>query len=89
MAEEFLFLTELFGLKVYDLRGVNRPRKGRRHCSAGLTPCAWIVPDRRPRHLLTVRYDQVKTISLDALPSRRKPHTLPFRRVHAAALHAI
>jgi magnesium transporter len=71
MADQFLFLTELFGLKVYDLKG----RK------LGLVKDAAIVPLVDPVRvdrfliggdgtLLTVRYDQVKTISLDGIHLR-------------------
>jgi magnesium transporter len=71
MAEEFLFLTELFGLKVYDLKG----RK------LGVVKDAAIVPLVDPVRvdrfllsgdgtLLTIRFDQVKTISLDGIHLR-------------------
>ena len=66
MADDFLFLTELLGLKVYDL-------KGRR---LGLVKDAAIVPLIHPSRVdrflvgggwawLTVRYDQIRSISLD------------------------
>ena len=62
MAEEILFLTELFGLKVYDLKG----RK------LGVVKDAAIVPLVDPVRvdrfllsgdgtLLSIRFDQVKT----------------------------
>jgi magnesium transporter len=68
MAADFLFLTELLGLKVYDL-------KGRR---LGLVKDAAIVPLIHPSRVdrflvgggwawLTVRYDQVRSISLDGI----------------------
>ena len=68
MADDFLFLTELLGLKVYDL-------KGRR---LGLVKDAAIVPLIHPSRVdrflvgggwawLTVRYDQVRSISLDGI----------------------
>src|SRR5271163_978341 len=68
MAEKFLFLTELLGLKVFDL-------KGRR---IGVVKDAAIVPLVDPvrvdRYLigsgavwLTIRHDQVKSISLDGI----------------------
>ena len=68
MADDFLFLTELVGLKVYDL-------KGRR---LGLVKDAAIVPLIHPSRVdrflvgggwawLTVRHDQVRTISLDGI----------------------
>lgn len=71
MAEQFLFLTELFGLKVYDLKGR----------SLGAVKDAAIVPLVDPVRvdrfliggdgtLLTVRYDQVKTISLKGIHLR-------------------
>jgi len=71
MAEEFLFLTELFGLKVYDLKG----RQLGRVKDAAIVPL--VDPVRVDRFLiggdgtlLTVRYDQVKTISLDGIHLR-------------------
>jgi sporulation protein YlmC with PRC-barrel domain len=68
MADDFLFLTELLGLKVYDL-------KGRR---LGLVKDAAIVPLIHPSRVdrfligggwawLTIRYDQVRSISLDGI----------------------
>src|SRR5437588_5253875 len=68
MADQVLFLTELFGLKVFDL-------KGRR---IGVLKDAALVPlvdaVRIDRYLvgggftwLTVRYDQVQSISLDGI----------------------
>ena len=71
MAEEFLFLTELFGLKVYDLKG----RSLGRVKDAAIVPL--VDPVRVDRFLiggdgtlLTVRYDQVKTISLEGIHLR-------------------
>jgi sporulation protein YlmC with PRC-barrel domain/CBS domain-containing protein len=71
VAEQFLYLTELFGLKVYDLKGR----------SLGAVKDAAIVPLVDPVRvdryliggdgtLLTVRYDQIKTISLDGIHLR-------------------
>src|SRR4051812_3692247 len=71
MAEQLLFLTELFGLKVYDLKGR----------SLGAVKDAAIVPLVDPVRvdrfliggdgtLLTVRYDQVKSISLQGIHLR-------------------
>lgn len=68
MADELLFLTELLGLKVYDL-------KGRR---LGFVKDAAIVPLLHPSRVdrfllgggwawLIVRHDQVKSISLDGI----------------------
>jgi magnesium transporter len=68
MADDFLFLTELLGLRVYDL-------KGRR---LGLIKDAAIVPLIHPSRVdrfligggwawLTIRHDQVKSISLDGI----------------------
>jgi magnesium transporter len=68
MADDFLFLTELLGLKVYDL-------KGRR---LGLVKDAVIVPLIHPSRVdrflvgggwawLTVRHDQIKSLSLDGI----------------------
>jgi len=68
MADELLFLTELLGLKVYDL-------KGRR---LGFVKDAAIVPLIHPSRVdrfllgggwawLTVKHDQVRTISLDGI----------------------
>ncbi len=71
MADEFYFLTELFGLKVYDLKG----RSLGRVKDAAIVPL--VDPVRVDRFLiggdgtlLTVRYDQVKTISLDGIHLR-------------------
>ena len=71
MADEFLFLTELYGLKVYDLKG----RSLGRIKDAAIVPL--VDPVRVDRFLiggdgtlLTVRYDQVKTISLDGIHLR-------------------
>src|ERR1700686_4578419 len=71
MAEQVLYLTELFGLRVYDLKGR----------SLGAVKDAAIVPLVDPVRvdrfliggdgtLLTVRYDQVKTISLQGIHLR-------------------
>src|SRR5712692_9503138 len=71
MADQFLFLTELLGLKVFDLKGrrigvvkdaavvplVDSVRVDRYLISGGLT-------------LLTVRYDQIRSISLDGIHLR-------------------
>ena len=68
MADQFLFLTELFGLKVYDLKG----RSLGAVRDAAIVPL--VDPIRVDRYLiggdgtlLTVRYDQIKTISLDGI----------------------
>ncbi len=68
MADEILFLTELLGLKVYDL-------KGRR---LGFVKDAAIVPLIHPSRVdrfligggwswLTIKHDQVRSISLDGI----------------------
>src|SRR5258707_5081371 len=73
MADEILFLTELLGLKVFDL-------KGRR---IGVVKDAAIVPVVDPVRIdrflmgsggawLTVRHDQVQTISLDGIYLREE-----------------
>jgi magnesium transporter len=68
MAEDYLYLTELLGLKVYDLkgRGIGVLR------DAALVPL--IDPVRVDRFLvgagpgwLSIRYDQVKTIGADGI----------------------
>src|ERR1700722_8540878 len=68
MAEDFLYFTELLGLPVYDLkhRRIGRVR------DAAIVPL--IHPARVDRYLvgagsswLTVRYDQIATISLDGI----------------------
>src|SRR5260370_23643575 len=71
MADQFLFLTELFGLKVYDLKG----RKLGVVKDAAIVPL--VDPIRVDRYLiggdgtlLTLRYDQVKTISRDGIHLR-------------------
>src|ERR1700680_1374769 len=71
MADEYLYLTELFGLKVYDLKGLSLGRVK----DAAIVPL--VDPVRVDRFLiggdgtlLTVRYDQVKTISLDGIHLR-------------------
>jgi CBS domain-containing protein len=68
MAETILFLTELIGLPVHDLRG----RKIGAVRDAALVPL--IDPARVDRYLigggwswLTVRYDQIKSISLQGI----------------------
>jgi magnesium transporter len=68
MADEFLFLTELVGLKVYDLKG----RRLGMVKDASLVPL--IHPARVDRYLvgggwawLTIRHDQVRSISLDGI----------------------
>jgi magnesium transporter len=71
MADQFLFLTELLGLKVYDLKG----RKLGVVRDAALVPL--VDPVRIDRFLisgdstlLTVRYDQVKSIGLTGIHLR-------------------
>src|SRR5262245_17851197 len=71
MADQYLFLTELLGLKVYDLKG----RKLGVVRDAALVPLVDSV--RIDRFLisgdatfLTVRYDQVASISLDGIGLR-------------------
>ena len=68
MAEDFLYFTELLGLPVYDLkhRRIGRVR------DAAIVPL--IHPSRIDRYLvgtggawLSVRYDQISTISLDGI----------------------
>jgi len=68
MADELLFLTELLGLKVYDLKG----RRLGFVKDAAIVPL--IHPSRVDRYLLgggwawlTVRHDQVRSISLDGI----------------------
>ena len=68
MADDFLFLTELLGLKVYDLKG----RRLGLVKDAALVPL--IHPSRVDRYLvgggwawLTIRHDQVRSISLDGI----------------------
>lgn len=68
MAETVLFLTELLGLKVYDLKG----RKLGAVRDAAVVPL--VDPIRIDRFLLgagptwlSVRYDQVRSISLDGI----------------------
>jgi magnesium transporter len=68
MADEILFLTELLGLKVYDLKGR----------TLGVVKDAAIVPLIHPSRVdrfllgggwawLTIRHDQVRAISLDGI----------------------
>lgn len=68
MAENILYLTELVGLKVFDLKG----RRIGRIKDAALVPL--IDPVRVDRYLvgggwawLTIRHDQVRSISLEGL----------------------
>ncbi|MCL6508210.1 MAG: PRC-barrel domain-containing protein, partial [Bryobacteraceae bacterium] len=69
MAETLLYLTELAGLKVYDLKG----RRIGRVKDAALVPL--IDPSRVDRFLvgggewawLTFRHDQVRSISLEGI----------------------
>jgi magnesium transporter len=68
MADEFLFLTELLGLKVYDLKG----RRLGAVKDAVIVPL--IHPSRVDRYLigggwawLTIRHDQIRSISLDGI----------------------
>ncbi|HTA45337.1 MAG TPA: CBS domain-containing protein [Bryobacteraceae bacterium] len=68
MAENFLYFTELLGLPVYDLRN----RRIGRVKDAAIVPL--IHPARVDRYLvgaggswLSVRYDQISTISLDGI----------------------
>lgn len=68
MAEEILFLTELLGLKVFDLKG----RRIGAVRDAAIVPL--IDPVRVDRYLigggdawLTIRYDQVRSLSLDGI----------------------
>ena len=68
---ELLFFTEIVGLKVYDLKG----RRIGRIADAALVPL--IDPVRVDRYLvgggwawLTVRYDQIRSISLDGVHLR-------------------
>src|SRR5579863_1616081 len=71
MADQLLFLTELLGLKVYDLKG----HKIGVVKDAALVPL--IDPVRIDRYLvgggwtwLTVRHDQIRSISLDGIQLR-------------------
>jgi sporulation protein YlmC with PRC-barrel domain/CBS domain-containing protein len=73
MADKLLFLTELLGLKVYDLRG----RKLGRVRDAALVPL--VDPVRIDRFLisgdgawLTVRHDQVRRIDLSGIHLREE-----------------
>lgn len=68
MSEQLLFLTELVGLRVYDLKG----RQIGRVKDAALVPL--IDPVRVDRYLigggwawLTIRHDQIRSISLDGI----------------------
>ena len=86
MADEILFLTELLGLKVFDLKGR----------TLGVVKDAAIVPLVDPVRVdrfligsgaawLTVRHDQVRSISLDGIHLRdENPDAVPLRRIHAA-----
>src|SRR6202035_4344347 len=71
MADETLFLTELLGLKVFDLKG----RRIGVVKDAALVPL--VDPVRVDRYLisggsawLTVRHDQIRSISLDGIHLR-------------------
>src|SRR6266851_3304273 len=71
MADQVLFLTELFGLKVFDLKG----RRIGVLKDAALVPM--VDPVRIDRYLvgggwtwLTIRYDQIRSISLDGIHLR-------------------
>jgi magnesium transporter len=71
MADQVLYLTELFGLKVYDLKG----RRLGVVKDAALVPL--VDPVRIDRYLvgggwtwLTVRYDQIQSISLEGIHLR-------------------
>src|SRR5579863_4723849 len=71
MADQLLYLTELFGLKVFDLKG----RRIGVVKDAALVPL--VDPVRIDRYLvgggwtwLTVRYDQIQSISLDGIRLR-------------------
>src|SRR5271156_575518 len=71
MAEQHLFFTELVGLPVFDLKG----RRLGVIKDAALVPL--VDPVRIDRYLvgggwtwLTVRYDQIRTISLDGIHLR-------------------
>jgi sporulation protein YlmC with PRC-barrel domain len=73
MADQLLFLTELLGLKVFDLKG----RQIGVVKDAALVPL--VDPVRVDRYLisgdftwLTVRHDQVKSISLDGIYLREE-----------------
>jgi sporulation protein YlmC with PRC-barrel domain len=68
MAEQLLYLTELLGLKVFDLKG----RRIGVVKDAALVPL--VDPVRVDRYLigggyswLTVRYDQIQSISLNGI----------------------
>mgnify|MGYP003344804442 FL=1 len=68
MADEILFLTELVGLRVFDLRG----RRIGVVKDAALVPL--VNPVRVDRFLIggdaawfTVRHDQIRSISLDGI----------------------
>ncbi len=73
MAENLLYLTELVGLKVYDIKG----RRIGRVRDAALVPL--IDPARVDRFLvgggwawLTIRHDQVRSLSLDGIYLREE-----------------
>jgi sporulation protein YlmC with PRC-barrel domain/CBS domain-containing protein len=70
---DLLYFTELLGLKVYDLKG----RRIGRIADAALVPL--IHPVRVDRYLmgggwawLTIRYDQIRSISLDGIHLREE-----------------
>lgn len=78
MAEEILYLTELIGVKVYDLKG----RRIGALRDAALVPL--IHPVRLDRYLvgagpgwLSIRYDQVHTVGLDGIHLKDE-HLLPY-----------
>jgi magnesium transporter len=77
---DHLFFTELVGLKVYDLKG----RKLGRIRDAAIVPL--VDPNRVDRYLLgggwawlTIRHDQIQTISLDGVWLRDEQLT-PYHR---------
>jgi magnesium transporter len=79
MAEDLLFFTELLGMPVFDLKG----RRIGRVKDAALVPL--IHPSRIDRLLvgagdswLTIRYDQVRSISLDEGIALSDEHLIPY-----------
>ena len=85
MAEEILYLTELLGVQVYDLKG----RSIGTLRDAALVPL--IDPVRLDRFLvgagpgwLSIRYDQIDTSARGHPPQRRTFDALSLRRIHAA-----